>query len=127
MRTGSHLNAWFKGDHRKEFGWFSFGATTPLVSINAERAAHKIVDSICAGDAEVILTPQAKLAAAVHGVFPGLTADLMSVINRLLPNATGSDRRERHLGSDSQTRLTRSFLQGFGRRAARKWNQERTG
>jgi len=25
MRTGSHLNAWFKGDRRKEFTWFALG------------------------------------------------------------------------------------------------------
>ena len=29
MRTGSHANAIFKGDHRKEYGWFSLGGIAP--------------------------------------------------------------------------------------------------
>jgi short-subunit dehydrogenase len=122
MRTGSHLNAWFKGNHRSEFTWFSFGASTPLVSIGARRAARKIIDSVCAGDAELIITPQAKLAAAVHGVFPGTVVDILGVVNRFLPSANGN-RRERHTGFESQTRLTKSFLQALGRKAARELNQ----
>ncbi|MBV8097744.1 MAG: SDR family oxidoreductase, partial [Verrucomicrobia bacterium] len=38
MRTGSHKNALFKGDHRKEFTWFSLGAANPLISMGADRA-----------------------------------------------------------------------------------------
>ena len=29
LRTGSHANAVFKGDHHKEYGWFSLAATRP--------------------------------------------------------------------------------------------------
>lgn len=123
MRTGSHLNAHFKGQHRREFTWFSFGATMPFVSIDAHRAARKIIDSVCAGDAEIILTPQAKLASAFHGLFPGLTSDILAIVNRLLPGSDGGDRHDRHFGRDSQTPLTRSFAQFLGRRAARKLNQ----
>src|SRR5437764_9254783 len=43
MRTGSHLNAYFKGKHHDEFTWFSLGATLPLLAMNANRAARKIV------------------------------------------------------------------------------------
>ena len=121
MRTGSHLNAYFKGDHRDEFTWFSFGASTPLISIDAHRAARKIIAAICAGDAELIITPQAKLAAAFHGLFPGLTSDIAGIVNMLLPKPVTL--RERHLGYESQTRLTRSFLQHFGKKAARELNQ----
>jgi NAD(P)-dependent dehydrogenase (short-subunit alcohol dehydrogenase family) len=41
MRTGSHVNASFKGDHSKEFAWFSIGAGMPLLSISARRAARQ--------------------------------------------------------------------------------------
>src|SRR5947207_4943379 len=41
MRTGSHLNASFKGDHRREFAWFSLGAALPIFSIDANRAARQ--------------------------------------------------------------------------------------
>ncbi len=121
MRTGSHLNAYFKGKHQQEFTWFSFGASTPGVSIAAERAARKIVDALCAGDAELIITPQAKMAVWFHGMFPGLTADVLSVVNRVLPAA--GDRQVRHTGRESETALTRSPLQHFGRKAAKEFNQ----
>src|SRR5207237_1785219 len=41
MRTGSHVNAKFKGDHSAEFTWFSVSAALPFASMNAERAARK--------------------------------------------------------------------------------------
>lgn len=123
MRTGSHLNAYFKGQHKREFTWFSFGASTPGISIAAERAARKIVDAVCAGDAELILTPQAKVAVWFHGLFPGITTDALSVVNRLLPSP--SERKERHTGRESETALTRSRLQHFGRKAAKQFNQNR--
>ena len=123
MRTGSHLNALFKGKHRQEFTWFSLGATMPLVSIDARRAARKIIDAARAGDAELIITPQAKLAVWVHGLFPGLTANVLGIVNRLMPDAGGSDRHERYTGHESETPVTRSFVQHLGRKAARELNQ----
>ena len=42
LRTGSHKNAFFKGQHRKEFAWFSLGAGNPLVSMDADRAGCQI-------------------------------------------------------------------------------------
>jgi short-subunit dehydrogenase len=121
MRTGSHLNAWFKGNNQSEFTWFSFGASTPGVSMAVERAARKIINAVCAGEAELILTPQAKVAAAFHGLFPGITADVLSLVNRALP--APNERKERHAGRDSETMLTRSPLQHFGRKAAKDFNQ----
>ena len=43
MRTGSHLNAQFKGELRTEFAVFAAAGTTPGVSMGAERAARTIV------------------------------------------------------------------------------------
>ena len=122
MRTGSHLNAHFKGDHRGEFTWFSLGATLPVSSISAESAARKIVSAIRHHRAEIVLSPQAKALTVVHGVAPGLTAELMGVVNRVLPAAQG-DPNTRHTGSESETAVTRSFVTRLGRRAARSWNQ----
>ena len=123
MRTGSHLNAYFKGKHRQEFTCFSFGASTPLVSIDARRAARKIIDAIRGGDAELVITPQAKLAALAHGIAPGAIANVLGVANRLMPRANGD--KDRYLGRDSQTALTRSFLQTAGHKAADEYHQHR--
>lgn len=120
MRTGSHLNADFKGDNRSEYTWFSLGSTLPLVSSNAHRAARKIVNAIRGGRAEIILSPQAKLLAMFHGLFPGATADLLGLVNRILP--AGSN-QERYTGRESETGVSRSFVTILGRKAAQKLNQ----
>ena len=122
MRTGSHLNATFKGDHRKEYSWFALGASLPLVSMSARRAASKIVNATARGAAEIILTPQAKLAVAAHGFAPGLVSDFAGVANRVMPG-TGSRRPQRYTGKESSTPLTRSFITHSGREAGREFNQ----
>jgi NAD(P)-dependent dehydrogenase (short-subunit alcohol dehydrogenase family) len=123
MRTGSHLNAYFKGKNRDEFTWFSLGATLPVVAMSARRAARRIVGAIRRGQAELVLTPQAKALALLHGAAPGTTADILGVVNRVLPEAAGRG-RERRLGRESETPLTRSFVTALGRKAARELNQE---
>jgi short-subunit dehydrogenase len=123
MRTGSHLNAEFKGDHRAEYTWFSLGATSPLTAMDAHRAARNIVNAIRRGRAEIILTPQAKLLALFHGVFPGLTSDILGQSNRLMPTAVMGEGQERRKGNESETAVTRSFATELGRRAAAALNQ----
>jgi short-subunit dehydrogenase len=126
MRTGSHLNAYFKGKNQQEFTWFSLGATLPVAAMSARRAASRIVAAVRRGQAEIILSPQAKAIAMLHGVAPGTTADLLGVVNRVLPQAEGRD-RDRHLGRESETPITRSFVTALGRKAARELNQENAG
>jgi short-subunit dehydrogenase len=126
MRTGSHLNAYFKGKNQEEFTWFSLGATLPVSAMSARRAARRIVSAIRRGQAEIILTPQAKALALLHGVAPGATADILGLVNRVLPQGEGRG-RERHLGRDSETRVTRSPLTALGRKAARELNQQDAG
>jgi NAD(P)-dependent dehydrogenase (short-subunit alcohol dehydrogenase family) len=122
MRTGSHLNAHFKGDHRREFLWFSIAASLPLVSIHARRAARKIIGAIQRGDAELTITPQARLATLAHGAFPGATSDVLGIVNRLLPMAMDNEQKRRP-GWESETRVTRSFVTRAGRRAAEEFHQ----
>jgi short-subunit dehydrogenase len=123
MRTGSYYNAVFKGNQEKEASWFALGASLPLVSMNAERAARQIVSSIKRGESERVLTLQADLAARFHGLFPGLTTDLLSIVNRILPGGEPSPRSRR--GSEVEG-LNRGVMRGLttlGRKAARRSNQ----
>jgi short-subunit dehydrogenase len=121
MRTGSHLNAQFKGKHEAEFGWFAVSGTNPLMSVSARRAAKKIVNATCANRAELVIGWQVKLLAAIHGVAPGLTQEVLAHVNRLLPDAGGGTEKKR--GHESQSAVTRSPLTALGRRAARRYNQ----
>jgi NAD(P)-dependent dehydrogenase (short-subunit alcohol dehydrogenase family) len=121
MRTGSPVNAFFKGDAEKEFAWFSLSAATPLTAMSAERAARRIVQATRRGEAEVTLTWQAKLLRLVHDAFPGPTTDLIGVVNRLLP--TDETPRENVRGMDLATPLSPSLVTAPMNRAAREYNQ----
>jgi short-subunit dehydrogenase len=122
MRTGSHANAIFKGDHRKEYSWFSLAATLPAIAMDAHRAARRIVDATARGTSELILTPQARLLALKHGIAPGTVADILGIANRLLPG-TGSRDPHSFTGKESETAVTRSFLTALGRSAGCELNQ----
>lgn len=87
MRTGSQTAATFYGDRQREYSWFAPAASLPGLSMDAERAAERIVDGVLAGKAYVFLTPAAKLGARVHGLAPGLTTRMMMLANRALPSA----------------------------------------
>jgi NAD(P)-dependent dehydrogenase (short-subunit alcohol dehydrogenase family) len=91
MRTGSHVNAFFKGHQNAEFTWFSLGATSRVAAIDPERAAHDIVKATKAGQAEATLGLPAMLLAGMHHLFPGLTTDLLGLVNEfVLPSVKGS-------------------------------------
>ncbi|MEU7227582.1 SDR family NAD(P)-dependent oxidoreductase [Streptomyces chrestomyceticus] len=85
MRTGSHLHAQFGGDAPREYAWFSALAGTPVLSMNAARAAERIVSGVQRRRPRVVLTPAAHLAAKAHGLAPVTTTRLSSVLARVLP------------------------------------------
>jgi NAD(P)-dependent dehydrogenase (short-subunit alcohol dehydrogenase family) len=125
MRTGSHVNAFFKGQHRAEYGLFTPLASLPISSIDARKAARQIVAATRRGDPELIVTVQAQIAARLHGAFPGMVTELMSVAARLLPGPGGIG-NARARGSESENALTQSFLTTLGRQAAEELNQHPT-
>jgi len=122
MRTGSPRNAIFRGRHRSEYAWFSISDALPGLSISAEKAARRIAAACRRGDAEVLFPIPARVASVVNAVAPGLTASVLAAVHRLLPGAEGGS-RGRHKGTESQSRLSPSWLSRLGDRAAKKYNQ----
>jgi NAD(P)-dependent dehydrogenase (short-subunit alcohol dehydrogenase family) len=120
MRTGSPVNAFFKGDPEKEFAWFSLGAATPLTAMSAQRAARRIVRAARRGEAHVTLSWQAKSLRILHDLMPGLTADLLGLVNRALPRGTSAELRR---GMEMSTPVAPSPLTTLMNRAARASNQ----
>ncbi|HWE49781.1 MAG TPA: SDR family oxidoreductase [Bryobacteraceae bacterium] len=118
MRTGSFVNARFKGDDEREAAWFSVSASLPGLAMSAKRAARKIILATERGTAQKILTLPANLLALLHGNFPGATADLLGLVNQLLPHGQGDASRviRPHL-HQSQVLERLTFL---GRQAARR-------
>ncbi|MCK7626583.1 SDR family NAD(P)-dependent oxidoreductase [Streptomyces sp. RS10V-4] len=126
MRTGSHLHARFGGDRRREYAWFQALAGAPVLSMDAERAAHRIVTAVQRRRARIVLTPAAKLGALAHGVAPAATTRLTTVVGRLLPSGGGPGTSE---GAEIQGQdqppapRLRGMLGVFNERAADRFNQ----
>src|SRR4029450_931712 len=89
MRTGSHVNAKFKGKHDMEFAWFAASAGAPLISMNADRAARKILAACRRGQPSLTLTFAARGAILGNALFPSLTSYVMRLVNRFLPKPSG--------------------------------------
>ena len=107
-RTGSHKNAFFKGQHRKEFAWFSLGASSPLVSMDADHAACQILDAVRNRRPELTITIAARLASIVQALLPNVTADLMKLTTRLLPRTPIPPKNETYTGWESGSTLSPS-------------------
>jgi NAD(P)-dependent dehydrogenase (short-subunit alcohol dehydrogenase family) len=129
MRTGSHLRAQFVGNQSREYAWFSAGASLPLVSMDAERAATQIVDGVLAGRAMIVTTPLARIGWRMDSLFPALTAALLGLMSRLLPRSpTGSAETlegwEAAQGLSSPARRVSNVITTLGDRAADRFNEK---
>ena len=122
MRTGSPRNATFKGKHRAEYAWFSVSDSMPGVSISADRAARQIVTACKRGDSTLIISFPAKVAIALHQLFPRTSASLLTAANRALP-AAGGIGKNRRVGKESASWVSPSWLTALDELAARKNNE----
>jgi NAD(P)-dependent dehydrogenase (short-subunit alcohol dehydrogenase family) len=125
MRTGSHVNAKFKGRHDAEFGWFAASAGAPLISMNADRAARKILAACRRGQPSLTLTFAARTAILGNALFPNLTGYWMKIVNRFLPGAGNDEGNELRAGSQLR-RVTPRWLTRLADRATRRNNEERS-
>jgi short-subunit dehydrogenase len=121
MRTGSFVNAYFKGAEAGEAAWFSAGSSLPGLTMSAGRAARQIIAAVERGRAERILTVPANLLARFHGLFPDVTLAILGLVNRLLPH--GSERAEWGRESAILRRPWMRALTTLGRRAAEEYLQ----
>ena len=123
MRTGSPVNAMFKGKRPQEYAWFAISDSLPLASINAERAARQIVSACRRGDAELVITVQAKLAVLARAIAPELFQDAMALMNGLLPGPSTVDGDEARPGRESESEWAPSRLTAPTYKAAEKNNE----
>jgi NAD(P)-dependent dehydrogenase (short-subunit alcohol dehydrogenase family) len=122
MRTGSPRNALFKGNNEAEYAWFSISDALPMLSMSAERAARRIISACIRGDAEVVLSAPAKFAVKMNALFPGMTSDVLSLVNDLLPSADPSEREVR-TGRQSFSSVSPSWITALNEQAAKSNNQ----
>jgi short-subunit dehydrogenase len=125
MRTGSPPNAFFKGQYRKEYTWFVVSDSIPGISMSAARAARRIVSACRYVEAEIVLSVPAKSAVGFHALFPGLTSDILGLVNRALP-APGGIGTARALGRESTSAVTELWLTTPTQQAEREYNESGT-
>jgi NAD(P)-dependent dehydrogenase (short-subunit alcohol dehydrogenase family) len=123
MRTGSHVNAKFKGWHDSEFAWFAASSGAPLISINAERAARKILAACRRGQPSLTLTYAARTAILGNALFPNLTGYAMKIVNRFLPKPAGKDKGDESRTGSETRRLIPAWMTRLADRATLRNNE----
>lgn len=123
IRTGSPGHAIVKGQHEKEYAWFTSVDVFPLISMSAKRTARKIIDACRYGEAELTLTLTGKLAALLHGISPSFMADYFGLINYILPDP-GSNQRQS--GQQSKSEKTPAWVENLNQKAAHENNEQDT-
>jgi len=124
MRTGSFLHALAKGQREKEVQWFALGASLPLISMDAERAARKMVDACYRGDRWCTVGLPAKALRIAAAVAPGAVQAILEQVQRVLPGPGGARTAQRaEPGWRHRAGLARSFVTRLGDRAARRNNE----
>ena len=119
MRTGGHVNAFFKGKHETEYALFSVMSSLPFFSIPAEQAAREVIAAVKAGKAEITPAAHARILARMNGLMPGTMTTIFGLANRLLPGTKpGGQQRKR--GKESESAVSQSFLAEPAREAAEK-------
>jgi len=89
MRTGGHTHAWIKGSHKTEYSLVGIGDVLPVLSTSAETVARKLWQAVCDGDADIVVGWPARVAATVHALFPNWSIEGLTLLNQVLPGASG--------------------------------------
>jgi NAD(P)-dependent dehydrogenase (short-subunit alcohol dehydrogenase family) len=122
MRTGSHVNASFKGHHKAEFALFSMSNAVPLFSVSSRSAARQIVAACRYGDPFLMIGPQARALHVMSALFPNLTAEIFNVVASIMPGSTASHETKR--GWESRSRLSPKWITKLADEATKRNNEE---
>ena len=85
MRTGSHLQAWFKGERPTEFALFSLVGGAPGTSMSAERAARLILAAGARGQADAVIPFTYRQLSKLASMVPNTTIASLAAVNEMLP------------------------------------------
>lgn len=86
MRTGSHIRADFRGNHKLEYNWFAVGANTPGIAIEPDRAARKVLEALRKGRREIVLSVPANILAKLQGIAPETMGLALTAASAALPH-----------------------------------------
>jgi NAD(P)-dependent dehydrogenase (short-subunit alcohol dehydrogenase family) len=123
MRTGSTVNALVKGRHEAEFAWFGTLSSLPFVSIDAQRAARKIIEAARRGAPHLTITRQARFAAILDRLMPNTFGRMMTLAARALPRPAGVSGDEAWPGREARPAALPRVVTALGDRAALRNNE----
>jgi hypothetical protein len=97
------------------------------VSIDARRAARKVIEACRRGDAELIRTPPVRLAVLLNAACPGTVARAMEIANWLLPAPADGGGWDTYSGWQSVSRVAPSAVTRLSDRATLENNETPAG
>lgn len=124
MRTGSYLNAEFKGKEKNEFAWFSLLGNFPGFSVSAEHAARSIREALEEQRHTCTISLAAKLLISSEALLPELTRSVLASSNRWVLPASASSKTSAK-GKVLNPRFNKLFqaVTALGRSAAANLNE----
>ncbi len=123
MRTGSYLQAAFKGASKEEFAWFGLLGNLPGFSVAAEYAASEVRKALEKRDEVCTISFPAKVLVALEALAPDINRELMGLASRyLLPHSDSTDVKSGKAVYPVLNALYRS-LTALGRLAATRLNE----
>ncbi len=123
MRTGSARNADTAGKHKLEYSWFMLSDSIPGVSMDAHRAARKIINACVTGKGEVTLGLPAKLIAKAEALAPNAFESLLAAANEWLLPGPEKGNGQKKKGFESENTWTNNFVTRLTRKAEKQNNQ----
>jgi NAD(P)-dependent dehydrogenase (short-subunit alcohol dehydrogenase family) len=124
MRTGSIFGVTARGHSKAEWTIFAVTGSLPGLTLRAEDAARRVVQAVGRSESELVLGAQYALLARVQGLFPGAVADVLSLLNRLLPGAAAGPPQK---GREAREEIASPLLDALLRpnlEAAERLNQK---
>lgn len=123
MRTGSYLNAEFKGATKEEFAWFGLLGNLPGFSVAANYAAESVRVALQTGEQVCTISLPAKVLAAIEGLAPEVNRALLALTDRFALPSSG--RKVSQSGKTLNPSLNALFqsLTALGRIAAIRLNE----
>jgi len=123
MRTGSYVNAKFRGKVSQEFTAFALASSVPGISMGAERAARQIIRAVRAGRRQIVIPWTIRQVDRIAALAPNLASAVFSGVNALLPSDTGNTTSPPVAGAELSLSPTVQRVVTLGARAAVRNNE----
>jgi NAD(P)-dependent dehydrogenase (short-subunit alcohol dehydrogenase family) len=123
MRTGSYVNAQFRGQVSREFAVFALASSLPGISMGADRAVRQILQGVRAGRREIVIPWATRQISRVAALAPNAMLGLFSAVNAMLPAETRTVGPAK-VGADLPLPQPIRLATALGSRAAERNNEK---